>query len=184
MDFVNENMHRDLVIEYAERFYNSSEHDGQQLPGVEIEETVDPDYQIKVTDVKIVDAEGEKVIGKPMGRYITVEAVHLPDGNDDYQQAVTGVLCRQLQKLLPDLKDKKILVAGIGNREITPDALGPLVVEHLFITRHLFEKYGRDSVVVKDMGNVCAVIPGVMSQTAWKRRRYCMDLSERFIRIC
>ena len=64
----------------------------------------------------------------------------MPDGNDDYQQAVTGVLCRQLQKLLPDLKDKKILVAGIGNREITPDALGPLVVEHLFITRHLFEK--------------------------------------------
>ena len=106
MDFVNENMHSDLVIEYAERFYNSSEHDGQQLPGVEIEETVDPDYRIKVTDVKIVDAEGEKVIGKPMGRYITVEAVHLPDGNDDYQQAVTGVLCRQLQKLLPDLKDK------------------------------------------------------------------------------
>ena len=100
MDFVNENMHSDLVIEYAERFYNSSEHDGQQLPGVEIEETVDPDYQIKVIDVKIVDAEGEKVIGKPMGRYITVEAVHLPDGNDDYQQAVTGVLCRQLQKLL------------------------------------------------------------------------------------
>lgn len=43
--------------------------------------------------------------------------------------------------------------------------MGPLVVEHLFITRHLFEKYGRDSVVVKDMGNVCAVIPGVMSQT-------------------
>ena len=165
MDFVNENMHSDLVIEYAERFYNSSEHDRQQLPGVEIEETVDPDYRIKVTDVKIVDAEGEKVIGKPMGRYITVEAVHLPDGNDDYQQAVTGVLCRQLQKLLPDLKDKKILVAGIGNREITPDALGPRVVEHLFITRHLFEKYGRDSVVVKDMGNVCAVIPGVMSQT-------------------
>ena len=58
-----------------------------------------------------------------------------------------------------------LLVAGIGNREITPDALGPLVVEHLFITRHLIEKYGRDSAVVKDMGNVCAVIPGVMSQT-------------------
>ena len=62
MDFVNENMHSDLVIEYAERFYNSSEHDGQQLPGVEIEETVDPDYRIKVIDVKIVDAEGEKAV--------------------------------------------------------------------------------------------------------------------------
>ena len=127
MDFVNENMHSDLVIEYAERFYNSSEHDGQQLPGVEIEETVDPDYRIKVIDVKIVDAEGEKVIGKPMGRYITVEAVHLPDGNDDYQQAVTGVLCRQLQKLLPDLKDKKFWwqVSEIGRSHRMP--WGPLL---------------------------------------------------------
>ena len=165
MDFMNESMRSDLVIEYAERFYNSSEHDGRQLPGVEFDEGVESEHRIKVTDVKIVDEEGEKVIGKPMGRYITVEAVHLPDRDDDYHQAATEVLMRQLQKLLPDFKDKKVLVAGIGNREITPDALGPLVVEHLFITRHLIEKYGRDSAVVKDMGNVCAVIPGVMSQT-------------------
>lgn len=48
----------------------------------------------------------------------------MPDGNDDYQQAVTGVLCRQLQKLLPDLKDKKILVAGIGNRGDHTGCLG------------------------------------------------------------
>ena len=97
MDFVNENMHSDLVIEYAERFYNSSEHDGQQLPGVEIEETVDPDYQIKVIDVKIVDAEGEKVIGKPMGRYITVEAVHLRMGMMTINRLLQGycvVSCR------------------------------------------------------------------------------------------
>lgn len=165
MNFVRENMRSDLVIEYAERFYNSSEHDGRQLQGVEIKEGVESDHRIKVTDVKIVDAEGERTIGKPMGQYITVEAVHLPNGDDEYHQAATGVLMHQLQKLLPDLKEKKVLVAGIGNRDITPDALGPLVVEHLFITRHLFEKYGRDSVVVKDMGNVCAVIPGVMAQT-------------------
>lgn len=64
-----------------------------------------------------------------------------------------------------DIQNKKILVAGIGNRDITPDALGPMVAEHLFITRHLFEKYGSDSVVVRGMGNVSAVIPGVMAQT-------------------
>ena len=165
MDFVRENLRSDLVIEYAEWFYNSSEHDGRRLPGVEMKEGVESAHRIKVTDVKILDEEGERTIGKPMGQYITVEAMHLPDGDDDYHRAATGVLMHQLQKLLPDLKDKKVLVAGIGNRDITPDALGPLVVEHLFITRHLFEKYGRDSLVVKDMGNVCAVIPGVMAQT-------------------
>ena len=126
MDFMNESMRSDLVIEYAERFYNSSEHDGRQLPGVEFDEGVESEHRIKVTDVKIVDEEGEKVIGKPMGRYITVEAVHLPDRDDDYHQAATEVLMRQLQKLLPDFKDKKVLVAGIGNREITPDALASI----------------------------------------------------------
>lgn len=89
MDFMNESMRSDLVIEYAEHFYNSSEQDGRQLPGVEFDEGVESEHRIKVTDVKIVDEEGEKVIGKPMGRYITVEAVHLPDRDDDYHQAAT-----------------------------------------------------------------------------------------------
>lgn len=62
MDFMNESMRSDLVIEYAERFYNSSEHDGRQLPGVEFDEGVESEHRIKVTDVKIVDEEGEKVI--------------------------------------------------------------------------------------------------------------------------
>ena len=165
MTGVRKNICSDLVIEYAENFYNSSEHEGQRLPGVEMEEEVEAEHQIKVTDVQIVNEKGEKVIGKPKGRYITVEAVHLPDGDEAYHQAVTNVLNQQLKKLLPDLKGKKILVAGIGNREITPDAFGPLVVEHLFVTRHLFEKYGKDSLIVRDMGNVCSVIPGVMAQT-------------------
>ena len=55
MDFMNESMRSDLVIEYAERFYNSSEHDGRQLPGVEFDEGGESEHRIKVTDVKIVD---------------------------------------------------------------------------------------------------------------------------------
>lgn len=165
MAFLDENVRSDLVIEYAEQFYNSSEQQGRQMPGVEIRESAESVHRIKVTDVRITDAEGERTIGKPKGQYITVEAANLPDGNDEYQQAVTGILMKQLKKLIPDIQNKKILVAGIGNREITPDALGPMVAEHLFITRHLFEKYGSDSVIVRGMGNVSAVIPGVMAQT-------------------
>ena len=60
MDFVNENMHSDLVIEYAEHFYNSSEHDGQQLPGVEIEETVDPDYRDRCEDCRCRGRKGDR----------------------------------------------------------------------------------------------------------------------------
>ena len=72
MDFMNESMRSDLVIEYAERFYNSSEHDGRQLPGVEFDEGVESEHRIKVTDVKIVDEEGEKALGKPRGNYVTL----------------------------------------------------------------------------------------------------------------
>lgn len=165
MAFLDENMRSDLVIEYAEQFYNSSEQQGRQLPGVEMAESVETAYRVRVTDVRIVNGEGERVIGKPRGQYITLEAVKLPEGDDAYHQAVTAVLMAQLQKLVPDIARKKVLVAGIGNRDITPDALGPLVAEHLFITRHLFEKYGENSEIVRGMGNVSAVIPGVMAQT-------------------
>lgn len=165
MAFLDENVRSDLVIEYAEQFYNSSEQQGKHLPGVEMKESIETAYRIKVTDVRITDEKGEKTIGKPVGQYITVEASDLPDGDDDYHRAVTEVLMKQLRKLLPDIESKRVLVAGIGNRDITPDALGPLVADHLFITRHLFEKYGKNSEIVRGMGNVSAVIPGVMAQT-------------------
>lgn len=165
MAFLDENVRSDLVIEYAEQFYNSSEQQGKRLPGVEMKESIETAYRIKVTDVRITDEKGERAIGKPVGQYITVEASDLPDGDDDYHRAVTEVLMKQLRKLLPDIENKRVLVAGIGNRDITPDALGPLVAEHLFITRHLFEKYGKNSEIVRGMGNVSAVIPGVMAQT-------------------
>lgn len=100
MAFLDENVRSDLVIEYAEQFYNSSEQQGRQMPGVEIGESTESVHKIKVTDVRITDAEGERTIGKPKGRYITVEAANLPDGNDEYHQAVTGILMKQLKKLI------------------------------------------------------------------------------------
>ena len=165
MAFLDENVRSDLVIEYTEQFYNSSEQKGKRMSGVEMKESAETSYGIKVTDVQITNEDGERSIGKPIGQYITVEAVSLPGGDDDYHQAVTGVLMAQLRKLLPDIENQKVLVAGIGNRDITPDALGPLVAEHLFITRHLFEQYGKNSDIVRGLGNVSAVIPGVMAQT-------------------
>lgn len=72
---------------------------------------------------------------------------------------------KEFLALVPDIKEKKVLVAGIGNREITPDALGPLVVEHLFITRHLIRSYGENTEITKGLGNISAIAPGVMAQT-------------------
>ena len=151
----------DLALEAAEPFKNEN-----NLPyGVTVDEDYDEINEIRVTIVDVVSDIGAKKLGKPIGKYITVETPHMDEPDDGYHQEITKVLIKQLMQLLPGLSQKKILVAGIGNREITPDALGPLVVEHLFITRHLFQMYAPTSSILKGLGNISAIAPGVMGQT-------------------
>ncbi len=151
----------DLALEAAEPFKNEN-----NLPyGVTVDEDYDEINEIRVTIVDVMSDIGAKKIGKPIGKYITVETPHMDEPDDGYHQEITKVLIKQLMQLLPGLSQKKILVAGIGNREITPDALGPLVVEHLFITRHLFQMYAPTSSILKGLGNISAIAPGVMGQT-------------------
>ena len=131
--------------------------------------TVDENYdeinEIRVTVVDVTSDIGAKKLGKTIGKYITVETPHMDEPDEGYHQEITKVLIEQLRQLLPGIAQRKILVAGIGNREITPDALGPLVVEHLFITRHLFQMYAPTSSILKGLGNISAIAPGVMGQT-------------------
>ena len=60
---------------------------------------------------------------------------------------------------------KKILVIGLGNREVTPDALGPKVIDQLFITRHLLEEFGKYMVELEECCSISGIVPGVMAQT-------------------
>lgn len=151
----------DLALEAAEPFKNEN-----NLPyGVTVDEDYDEINEIRVTIVDVMSDIGAKKLGKPIGKYITVETPHMDEPDDGYHQEITKILIKQLMQLLPGLSQKKILVAGIGNREITPDALGPLVVEHLFITRHLFQMYAPTSSILKGLGNISAIAPGVMGQT-------------------
>lgn len=151
----------DLALEAAEPFKNEN-----NLPyGVTVDENYDEINEIRVTVVDVTSDIGAKKLGKTIGKYITVETPHMDEPDEGYHQEITKVLIEQLRQLLPGIAQRKILVAGIGNREITPDALGPLVVEHLFITRHLFQMYAPTSSILKGLGNISAIAPGVMGQT-------------------
>lgn len=156
----------DLAIESAESF-SESEH---TLSGVVVREITDENAHVHITHVHIKNAQGARRLGKPMGRYITLETPYLSDEDEDYHKEITKVLMEQLDLLIPDIHRKKILVVGIGNREITPDALGPMVVDHLFITRHLIREYGSDSDMTRGFGIVSAIAPGVMAQTGMEGR--------------
>ena len=154
-------MRTDQALESARMF---SEKNGR-LPGVKIEEYDAGDTGIHVTRVRIVDETGARALGKAMGDYITLDAPMLETADEDSHKAITEAVAGQLKRLAPDIHERNVLVAGIGNRQMSPDALGPLVADHLFITRHLLETYGRDAEVTRGMGCVSALAPGVMAQT-------------------
>ncbi len=160
MDFLT-HVRTDLAVEAAQNF---SEHENA-LAGVTVREMDHSQADIHITYVHIKTEEGAKKLGKPIGRYITMETPHLAEDDEDYHREITQVLMDQLELLVPNIREKKVLVVGVGNREITPDSLGPKVVDHLFITRHLIREYGKNSKITKGFGSVSALAPGVMAQT-------------------
>lgn len=155
----------DLAIETAEMFQESEE-----LQGVCIKEDVGKVSGIRVTRVTIENEIGAEQLGKSVGDYITMEVPELDQVDTSYHREITSEIIAQLKTLVPDMEKKKIMVAGIGNREMAPDALGPLVADHLFITRHLIHTYGEDSEITRGMGCVSALAPGVMAQTGIETR--------------
>ena len=98
--------------------------------GVALTEDYDETTNIRVTTVEIKDEKGANAMGKPIGTYITIDAARLNENDDSYQEPVSKEIARYLKKLIGDNKNREVLVAGLGNREITPDALGPEVVDN------------------------------------------------------
>ena len=122
--------------------------------------------EVRVTTVRIETENGAAVMGKPVGNYITLEAPKMAEADESYHREISGKLMEVLERCLPEKEDgQSILIIGLGNRNVTPDALGPLVVEHLDITRHLVKEYGKYALDGEANRLVSAVVPGVMGQT-------------------
>lgn len=143
----------DLAVEL-----NEDVEDNSIDNGIKIKTTVIPDCKIKETIIEIINEKGEKLLGKPQGVYITIEGDDLDDFDESIHKSFSKVLNNNLKKLIKD--SKKILVIGLGNRLITPDSLGPLVVDNLYITRHLISEG-----IVNNSIEISAISPGVMAQT-------------------
>jgi spore protease len=151
----------DLALEVRETF----EEDNVEIQGVVLKEDYDKKKDIKVTTVVIKDQKGAEAMGKPIGTYITIEAPKLGEEDESFHEPITKEIAKYIKEIAGDIEDKEILVAGLGNREVTPDALGPQVVDNLFITRHLVKEFGNAFLDKNGIGNVSAISPGVMAQT-------------------
>lgn len=153
------NIRTDLALEAKESF----EEDDVKIRGVRVEEDVDEELEIRTTTVIIETENGAKTMGKPVGTYITMEAPNMSIPDEDYHREISSVLSGHIRSLMKD-GEQSVLVVGLGNREVTPDALGPNVVSNLRITRHVIREYGK-ATLDEEMHMISAIVPGVMAQT-------------------
>lgn len=157
------NFRTDLALERRDLFRKAN-NISNEVDGLETqEEMIDED--IKITRVKVLNENGEQAIGKKKGNYITIDIKDLKTAGEDEIQKASEAVTKELKNLINGLIGEKdpLLVVGLGNLYVTPDALGPKVVNEIDITRH-FLTY-MPEVLNKDARSVSAISPGVLGTT-------------------
>ena len=158
----------DLAVEEKESFPGR----GGEVTGVSLREWRKADSAIKLTEVVILDQEGARAMGKAKGTYLTIEARCIAGGNEAYCREVSEELAEQLRRLTGEMRKKHLLpaagplhllVTGLGNPSVTPDALGPETLNHLRVNRNLEEPLC--SGKLPDQAVISGIVPGVMAQT-------------------
>ncbi len=144
--------------------YKKANNIEKEVNGIETEEETYGE-NINITRVKVTSKEGEDAIGKPIGNYITIDVKNLKVAREEDIQKASEVVTKELKELIQKHVDNSapVLVVGLGNLYVTPDALGPKVVNEIDITRHLLTYM--PEVLDKDTRPVSAVSPGVLGTT-------------------
>lgn len=159
--FLSRDVRTDLVLEAHELIKENEFSERRDPPGVEVETS--GDEEIRITRVKVVSPEGEKAIGKPMGNYITLEVPRLKENDQTLYENTCKALAKEFERILNLDEKSTVLVVGLGNWNVTPDALGPKTLSQLMVTRHLLEYVPKE--VDEGVRPVCAIAPGVLGIT-------------------
>ena len=157
------NFRTDLASERRD-IYIKANNLANEIEGIESEQE-EINENIKVERVKILDENGEKAIGKPKGNYITLDIKKLKIAQDEDIKAASNALSKELKKIIDIHIDKQgeVLVVGLGNIYVTPDSLGPKVINEIEITRHIINYLPQ--YVEEGTRMVSAISPGVLGTT-------------------
>ena len=157
------NFRTDLASERKDLYQKVSGKKGE-IDGIESsKENIDDN--LKVERVKITNENGEKAIGKPMGSYITIDIKNLKIAQDEEIENAANIVSNELKKILDNHIDKQgeILVVGLGNIYVTPDSLGPKVINEIDVTRHIINYLPQ--YIEEGTRMVSAIAPGVLGTT-------------------
>ena len=157
------NFNTDLASERRDIYQKANQVKGQ-IDGIESEKE-DINERLKVERVKITNKNGEKAIGKPIGNYITIDVKKLKIATDEEIQKASEILSKELKKVIDIHIDKQgeVLVVGLGNLYVTPDSLGPKVINEIEVTRHIINYLPQ--YVEEGTRMVSAISPGVLGTT-------------------
>lgn len=156
----------DLALERLE------EHHQQSIPGIESRQW--RQSPLSIHKISVLDARGEQAIDRPRGQYLTAQMEPQALSDSQWIFRCATVLAQLVRPLLP--AKGTVLVTGLGNRALTPDALGPLTLEHLIVSRHLI------SAMPSEFGSlrpVCALAPGVVGTTGIETAELIRGVAER-----
>lgn len=154
------NVRTDLVLE-AREIYKENHKDETDIDGIEVIE--ESEKNIKVTTVKVKNEEGAKKIGKQKGNYITIDIPEFTVYDGETMDRVSQVVSEILGRLIRMDTEKTALIVGLGNWQVTPDALGPKVTEKIMVTRHL--QTVMPEAIDDSVRPVCSISPGVLGVT-------------------
>lgn len=151
----------DLALEVAQML--TKETPETELEGVKVSVKETKDKDISVTWVEILNEKGAETMGRPIGNYITLESEAMKINEIEKHEEIISVLSKNLIELCDLRENSTILVVGLGNWNVTPDALGPKVISKILVTRHLRDNLPEE--IDDSVRPVSAVSPGVMGIT-------------------
>lgn len=166
-------IYTDLAVESKEI---ASKREGfDELEGVKMD--VEEEHRIKVTWVKVTNEKGAEALGRPIGNYVTIESALLRENDIEGHEEIIKIMVNNLAKIINIGPDGTILIIGLGNWNVTPDALGPRVVSKTLITRHIKEHI--PEALADGVRPVAAISPGVMGITGVETFETVKGLTER-----
>ncbi len=155
------NARTDLAIEAREMYMEASTLE-KEIEGVDVEKA-EPYSGVTITRITIGSEKGASILKKPCGKYVSLDIPPAIYGEQTMYENVCKAVATELGGLIPDKSDGTVLVVGLGNRNVTPDALGPSVVDSLLISRHLIEYIPEE--IDERLRPLCAIAPGVLGIT-------------------